>query len=317
MDIPLVAVDSALDQWGIGMMDCPDIQTGILPSTIPQHATDSHLSVSEAIETISDRRAKRLWQSLSLASAMIVVAPANAIQEKTITTILEFLQLHNRELKTIVAVNRVPRSYTTEAIAKTVRQSYPGIHLFRIYMAYHFEGPNHLDRVPKAPAQFPAQRLPIFFRIDGTNPVQPPAPIEDQDYLVRLGSQLDRSQMIQDLLHSSIRKCIATSRLAVRLLDETIGQSDSRLKRLQTVLATSCMDLSTHRDAMQGDQYEIRLQVSREIIEQLAESLERTAPWWAKPGRFFVRAPSNFGSKPRMRRNGYRSHLGCRNPRRK
>ena len=33
----------------------------------------------------------------------------------------------------------------------------------------------------------------------------------------------------------------------------------------------------------------IRLQASRQVVEQIAESLERTAPWWAKPGRWVQR----------------------------
>lgn len=286
MDVPLIATDPALDQWGIGLMDCPDIQTGILPLMIPND-TNSNLPVSEQLEMIAARRSSRLWQSLAIASAMIIVAPANAIQEKTISSILETINQNNRGIKKIIAVNRVPRSYTTESITKAIRQSYGAFDLSRIYMAYHFEGPDQLNRIPKAPPNFPAQRLPIFFRIDNSNPNQPPDPIPTDDYLVRIGSQLDRSQLVQDLFNSSLRSCVENCRNAMSSIDSLLKHSRSQLSRLQHTLAMACFDLSTYDTPSRST--EIRLQVSREIINQVAESLERTAPWWAKPGRFFVR----------------------------
>ena len=56
---------------------------------------------------------------------------------------------------------------------------------------------------------------------------------------------------------------------------------------LQRTIANACLDFST--DGAVTGTTKIRLQVSRQIIQQVSQSLERTAPWWAMPGRWTAR----------------------------
>lgn len=50
-------------------------------------------------------------------------------------------------------------------------------------------------------------------------------------------------------------------------------------------LAQACLEFS--RDP--NPPYDLRLQASKQIVAQISQSLERTAPWWATPGRWVAR----------------------------
>ncbi len=88
--------------------------------------------------------------------------------------------------------------------------------------------------------------------------------------------------MLRVTLHN-LKKACENALVQVR---DFQAWNERRCHRLQRVLAEACLGLSNAtRPAMSHSGQELPLQVSREIVNQVAMSLERTAPWWAKPGR--------------------------------
>jgi hypothetical protein len=290
--IPLVATDESLDRWGIGLMDCPDVQTGI--ASFRRSAVPDDLTVTEEIESIARSRARMLAQALKIASAFVVVTSANSIQDEIVGAILQSAATAKPGLKKILAVNRVPRRYTTVEIAHEILDGYREFDLWRVYMAYHFDGPADRQRLPILPGSIKGSSeltLPAFFRIDSMPPVQPPDAVPMDDFLVALGGQLDRSQLTQALLQTTLVSLSRQCRQAWTSLEEFATHSQRRIERIHSTIAHATLSLSLDDSRRQSDSSPpaLRLQVSREIVSQIAQSLERTAPWWALPGRQLVK----------------------------
>ena len=297
LKVPLLATDSALDRWSVAILDCPDIQTGMdIPRTNlieTPSSVGSRVSRTES-EVSQDRAAHRahvLHRAMQLCSGFLLVVPANGIHDQTVGTLLEGMKTSMPGIERILIVNRVPRKYATLEIQQEVESTFRQFELDRVYMAYHFEGPQGRERIPPpldGQAMDASNPLPIAFRID-TNPVhQPPAPIPNPDYLILIGSQLDRGQLMQSC------RAALLSRLEQELLDGwsqlsiEMQSRNQRLTECWRVIADSCLAFSTFQDRSSGTT-SFRLHASREIVLQLSQSLERTAPWWAQPSRMVVR----------------------------
>ncbi|MFO0922886.1 MAG: hypothetical protein U0905_10415 [Pirellulales bacterium] len=297
LKVPLLATDSALDRWSVAILDCPDIQTGMdiprsqlieTPSSVGSRVTRTESEVSQ------DRAAHRahvLHRAMQLCSGFLLVVPANGIHDQTVGTLLESMKTSMPGIERILIVNRVPRKYATLEIQQEVESTFRQFELDRVYMAYHFEGPQGRERIPPpldGQTMDALNPLPIAFRID-TNPVhQPPSPIPNPDYLILIGSQLDRGQLMQSC------RAALLSRLEQELLDSwnqlsiEMQSRNQRLTECWRVIADSCLAFSTFQDRSSGTT-SFRLHASREIVLQLSQSLERTAPWWAQPSRMVVR----------------------------
>ncbi|MFN9988068.1 MAG: hypothetical protein ACK52S_21150 [Pirellula sp.] len=289
IEVPLVAFDPSLDRLGIALMDCPDVQTGLMDRGIDVPVQSTRYD--EASTLVANSRFTVLTRAARICSASIVVLPANSMHDQTVSKLLRLLENQMPHVQRIMAVNRVPRKYLVDQIAKEVHTLYGSSGLRRVYMAYHFEGPKDRDKLPSPPLELAIALnppLPLFFRVDEEGRAQPPERIPDADWLIRLGRQLQAN----DLLEDSIRS--ATTRLASMIhagLAELRQWNERKRHENQLALraiADACLDFSIDPHSS-ANQPRIRLQASRQVVEQIAESLERTAPWWAKPGRWVQR----------------------------
>ncbi len=299
IEIPLVATDPQLDRWGLALMDCPDVQTGFLPHlNQPSFHSGSAATYSASLNTlfhersqsIADARLSVLASAAPLCSAFIVVLPANAMHDQTVSRLLRVLGDRMPSVKQILAVNRVPRRYETVEIREELKTLY-GLHsISRHYMAYGFDGPQQRDRLPQPPEGLHVKddsTLPLFFRIDKQPITQPPLPIPMEDWLLNIGSQLDKRSLFEDVLTATTSKLRLHIQEAIDRSHAFVRQSLATTDTLRSSVANACLDFSTDGNASSSSK--IRLQVSRQIIQQVSQSLEKTAPWWAMPGRWTAR----------------------------
>jgi hypothetical protein len=301
--IPLVATDSWLDSHGIGLMDCPDIQTGFfgeeLSSAVTNVAAPHYdLRTDTAQSMFAARRRGALAKSLQISSAFVVVSSANSIQDEVVSDILGVVQHAMPGLRTILAVNRVPRRYTSSEISNEIATGYREQGLWRVYMAYHFEGPLLRERIPPSKSLDIREQndapesvitLPVFFRIDKSPPAQPPAPIAPEDFLASIGEQLDPSQLAKERLGATLISLKTSIHQGLHEIETHNQRSLARRDRWHDLLAQAILRLSTNDKSKGGELDSIRLQVSHELIQQISTSLEKTAPWWARPGRIAIR----------------------------
>lgn len=288
IQIPLIAIDPNLDRLGIALMDCPDVQTGLVAAV---SASTSMTRYEEASARAAEMRFEVLAKAATLCSAFLVVLPAHALHEQTVSRLLKLLEHRMPHVQRMIAVNRVPRRYATSDIAREVEHLYRASNIRRIYMAYNFDGPQWRERLPRPPEEIVVsasqQILPLFFRIDCTPIPQPPDTIADANWLIRLGGQLRATDLLADAIRSASTHLTTTVHRSLTLATQHIEQLGQQSRYLQQVIADACTDFSI--DPASASQSALRLQASRQIIQQIAESLERTAPWWARPGRWMQR----------------------------
>jgi hypothetical protein len=291
MEIPLVAFDPGLDRLQIALMDCPDVQTGLLavPTPFsPSVGTSSIASESfvHQAEMIAKRRMEILTRAAPICSAFVIVLPANALHDEKVSELMQALRSRMPHTLQIAAVNRVPRRYATAEIRDEIAKLYGDRYLEGVYMAYGFDGPQQRERVPQPPDFFEpslsGESFPLFFRIDTSTSPQPPGPIPNRDWFLTIGGELTNQSLLQDAVRSHVASLYHRWRDISEKVQQLVQDASQRREGMRRVLAEACLDFS--RDPSAGGR--IRLQASQKIVEQISRSLERTAPWWARPGRW-------------------------------
>ena len=294
LTIPLIACDSMLDRWGVAIMDCPDIQTGLLPEEMTaRKASDRHDATLEGQTADASRqaasyRSKIMERAMRVSSTFLVVAGANNLHDQSLAQLLHGMKQEMAGIERWLLINRVPRRYRMEEIALEIAPAIERFGLQRVYMAYHFDGPHQRERLPKEPLGLDVGdvALPVFVELHPRRSPQPPDAIPEAHYLNDLGRQLDRSRLWRDQQGSLLEQ------LRERLIDarKEFTQQQSKkqqmVHRLQRSLAMASYEFSLDPKKTTG---EVRLHASQEIIQQVSRSLERTAPWWAKPSRLVLR----------------------------
>ncbi len=301
IEIPLLGTDSNLNRWGLAIMDCPDVQTGLLsdaidsvaryPSVPTQGMGSSIQSYSEHAASIANARLQVLARASHLCSTFVLVLPANALHDETVSRLMRVLDHQMPNIQQILAVNRVPRKYSVATIREELEKLYGHTSVRRKYMAYSYEGPLDRQRIPKPPADYvePAgQPLPLFFRIDGQPPPQPPQAIPESDWLLHIGSQLDKVSLVDDVLSTTLIQLRGRIQEGMMGCETRMRQSHSALLSLKQTIANACFRLLA-RNAGWPTRASLRLLASKQIVQQISSSLERTAPWWARPGRWTSR----------------------------
>lgn len=285
ISIPLIAFDEQLDRYGIALMDCPDVQTGFLGHRGLEEFGDK---VVDRAERVALHRVEVLARVSPICSAFMVVLPANAMHDQKVTELMHLLRNRMPHTPQFIAVNRVPRRYTTEEIRSELDKLYGLESLHRLYMAYSFEGPNQRERLPKPPDHWsiPTQNaLPLFFRIDQVPVPQPPHAMKELRWMLDLGRELDPKGLLSDAIRSH------TSRLQTEMITalQTIRKKTIEVNRSRENMLQSLVRACVHYSLEPGSSGRVRLQASKQIVEQISQSLERTAPWWARPGRWTTR----------------------------
>lgn len=278
--IPLIATDAALDTLGVGLIECPDIQTGIFGSASTNPWDESELP---------EYRRRLLSQAAKLCSAFIVVTKLRDLNDRQAERLLTTLKESMPGLPRILAINLVRRRYAPSEILAEARVLMERFQIDRLYAAYDFRGELERERLPPIPAEFASLTTrgetvehPIFFRLDRQLPDdQQPRPAPD-DYLLRLGKQLNQSEMVQawrNTLALQLQQHLLQGR------DELLRLATQQQRHIDEIrhdIADAILSMIAIRDEA-GLASDVRLQTSKQIIRQINDSLHRTAPWWAWP----------------------------------
>jgi hypothetical protein len=291
--IPLIATDEKLDRLGIGLLDCPDIQTGMFTNDLinqPQYATTD--TFAERSMKVAQQRAGMLIKASHLCSAFLAVVASNSLHEEKFNELLETLRTHMPGVRRIVIVNRVPRRYLASEIADEVQSTYQTIGFDRSYMAYNFQGPLDREKIPQPlpdNVQSDFSSLPIFFQIVPPPVPEPPAPIEPDKYLLNLGKHLDRGRLVDECRGALAQRLANQLQKGLEQLYAELQNRKDRQKRVYQLMADASFEFSRGPKSSESVENSLRLHASREIVQQISASLEKTAPWWARPSRVIVR----------------------------
>ncbi len=282
--VPLVATDSKLDEYRIGLLDCPDI------------VSDAALGLGSP-----EVRRELLGRAATLCSAFLVVSSAESSRDGTLGELLRIASDLMPGIPRLLAVNKVRAQLTPDQVLETFGPLAQAHGVETIYAAYDYEVPSSHPFIPavletRTVSVEDADPLPVFYSLSKDPDANPPAAITSDRLLIQLPDRLDRGQLFQRFhvaLQSSLHNAIWNQ--SYPLLEQDAEASQRVTSKAQSCLLDAALEFFAHR-ALGGEVAELRLHQSERIIRQLSESFAVTAPWYARWGvRLNARVRRVFG----------------------
>jgi hypothetical protein len=270
--VPLVATDPQLNEYGIGLLDCPDI------------VTDESLGLGSPAQ-----RRQLLGKAATLCSAFLVVSSAESSRDGALGELLRIAADLMPGVPRLLAVNKVRAQFTPDQVLETFGPLAESHGIETIYAAYDFEVPSSRPYIPTTVDRTQmliesGDPLPVFYSLKRDPDDNPPASIAADRLLSALPGRLDRGQLFERFhvaLQASLHNIVWNR--ALPLLTDTAQDSQRMAAKAQACLLDAALEFFAHR-APGGELVELRLHQSERIIRQLSESFAVTAPWYARWG---------------------------------
>lgn len=272
--IPLVAYDSGLDELQLGLLDCPDIQTGFWSLG----SADS----GQAVE-FAKQRQLRLASVGRLCSAFIVMSKMNSLHDQALIDVLTTLRDAMPGVPRILGVNRIKSRYAPEVVAQEARTLVERFAMHSLFIAYDYRSSLAHTRIPPTPSGLESDPdgspQPVFFEVPMAGL---PSSARTTKYLYHLGQHLDPGSLSSESCRSLVLQLKALSLEAIGWQVRNSSLRHHQVMDAWQAIAQACYDFMAERDAS-GKCIRLRLQTSPAIIAQMSDSLRRTAPLWLRP----------------------------------
>ncbi len=259
IDRPLLAFDKGLDDPGIALVDCPDIET-VLGETPEANA-----------------RLRMLALTRDFCAGAIVVLPRDRLAVNTVKTILPYLP----QATQIFAINSVGNELPNKVASELT--SLLGYRPQFIYTAFEFEKEGFASRTPHCDPSRErsiADRIPFFFEVDpAAENYLPEAVVAECSILLlaeRLPPETLCQQSQQETLVDFAKKCTDA-------LDRLEGATNSAHNEIESAAG----DLFKTMRGLRSKDGEMNLKTDPEILDRMRESINRKAPGWLWP---FIKA---------------------------
>lgn len=268
LTVPLIAYDAALDELKLGLIDCPDIQTGFLTSTA---------GVAQGQELSAQRR-KYLAKIGRLCSAFVVVSKLNSLHDDSLLQILTTLRDAMPGVPRMLAVNKVKARYAPDVVVEQARGLQERFGISSIFVAYDYRSSLAHSRIPPTPSRWQesdGELAPLFFRADQATDN------EAIEYLFDLSDRLDIGALSRESSRSLMLQLKTQAIRSVEWLEKNEQLARRRVQDAWRAISDACYEFMAERDAS-GRAIGLRLQASPAIVAQMADSLQRTAPSWMR-----------------------------------
>ncbi|EMI56541.1 hypothetical protein [Rhodopirellula sallentina] len=290
LSVALLATDPALDELGVGLLDCPDI------------VSDEELGLGSPKE-----RKELLGRAATLCSAFLIVTDAASSRDTTLADLMRIASDLMPGVPRMLAVNKVRPRQTPDQVHETFSPLSQKHGVASIYAAYDYDVPasrpfiphredeasdrrlaNPMDsstgKVESSETAQESEPLPVFFEVSPNPDENPPASIDEGRFLESLPLKLDRGVLFSQLhraLRINLEKVIWDRGLdAIR---RNADASFAKTRECHEVLLDASLEFFAHRK-IGGEVMELRLHQSERILRQLSESFAATAPWYARWG---------------------------------
>lgn len=272
MQVPLIAYDEQLDDLHLGLLDCPDIQTGFVSAAVGSSGT--------APAELASARQQQLSRIGRLCSAFVVVSRLNTLHDTALLQILTTLRDSMPGVPRWLAINRIKARYAPGTVFEEARGLVDRFGLDGVYAAYDFRSALAGSRIPPPPARMDqaGELHPIFFELssdsreDGSRIIR---------YLFDLGERLDGGALAEASSRSLVAQLKTQSSQALQWFATNQRQRKEQVTDAWQTVASACYEFMAQRNA-DGQTIGLRLQASPAIIGQMADSLQRTAPYWMR-----------------------------------
>ncbi|MEM9827707.1 MAG: hypothetical protein AAF958_14035 [Planctomycetota bacterium] len=277
--VPLVATDPALDQVGVGLLDCPDI-------------------VSDEAFCLGSPEVRRscLARAATLCSAFLVVASAESSRDSSLGELLRIASDLMPGVPRMLAVNKVRPRQTPDQVLDAFSPMAATYGIDTVYAAYDFEIPASSPFMPringdarsgvavKSDVLEDEADLPTFFSVVEDPENNPPATISADRLLAALPQRLDRGELFRNF-HDALAKHLreVVWQRGVKLLRDHAETSVRTTRESQQGLLDAALEFFA-RKGFDGKVEELRLLQNERVVRQLADSFIATAPWYARWG---------------------------------
>ncbi|RMF37430.1 MAG: hypothetical protein D6753_17565 [Planctomycetota bacterium] len=278
-DVPLLAFDEHLDALSVGLVDCPDVQTGILPGMGPRNVGGA--------DAIAARRQELLRRVGKACSAFILVTNARFLRDATVGAIYRGLVEAMPRAKRFLALNRVNVTITPSALGADIASFLSQYPCTGVYVAYRFDSPNYHDLPPPLRCQQATaggvsgdrpsgagQQLPCFFRLPPDGSVD----LEHVEYLRTIGRELDAGVLSHDRRRSVVHAFVEQAHHGREWLEDAIAGQFERAVQAGRVVWSACRQ--ELRDPQHPHRY--RIQASATVAQQYSMTLRNTAPGYLR-----------------------------------
>ena len=296
--VPLMARDSGLDRLKLGLVDCPDIQTGFL---------DNPTSDLRGGELAASRRSQ--FNKIGrLCSAFVIVSKLSSLHDEGLLQLLMTLRDAMPGVPRILAINKVKARYSPEIVYSEARNLVDRFGIASVFAAYDYRSALTNDRIPAPPAGLATstdQPQPIFWDVSSQVDAEERSNklLENRDYLFHLSSRLEAGVLARESHRSLSLQLQAAASESLEWLASNELLRKRQLTAAWKAIADACYDFMAERNS-DGQATGLRLQASPAIVAQLADSLQRTAPVWMRfsmtidrTARQFQQAISNSASR--------------------
>ncbi len=268
MSVPLIAYDDHLDELRIGLIDCPDIQTGFV----------SVANRSRGPAEVAALRQQHLARIGRLCSAFIVVTKLNNLHDVGLLQILTTLRDAMPGVPRMLAINKLKSRYSPATVADEARGLVERFGLEGVFGAYDYRSSLAASRIPPAPKRMHTEdeEQPIFFELDSRDYAA-----DNHRYLFNLGDRLDAGHLSQASSRSLVLQLKTQTGRALQWWESNQQRRAEQIRDAWQAIAEAGYEFMAQRDAS-GRATELRLQASPAIIAQMADSLQRSAPLWMR-----------------------------------
>ncbi|HBE68463.1 MAG TPA: hypothetical protein DDW52_09985 [Planctomycetaceae bacterium] len=260
---PLLAFDTGLDSLELGLLDCPDLQSGFQSSTVTS-------------DDLPSSRHQQLAAIGRLCSAFITVGRIADLHDDRFVSLLQLLRETMPGVARIFAINRVKARYSFDTVVQETKQLADRFGIDATYVAYDYRSSRTKNLIPQYPSTLvrgtPDEEHPIFFRRNAAGSVE---------YLQDLSQHLDAGRLVRESSRSLWMQLKEHASRISAWLDESSNRNAATCSVGWNAIGNAAHDFMSDRSS-DGGVSQLRLQTSPAIVSQIADSLQRTAPAWMR-----------------------------------
>lgn len=257
LDVPLLAWDKKLNELGIGLLDCPDIQK----------------RPPGAAEDAADRRHEMLTRAARLCAVTLVVARHENITTTEFRRVEQALPANGR----VWAFNQVRDLQPAQVLAEA-REALALPPEALCYAAYDYDLRQYETRTPHWDPNLDDEvtaRFPCFFRLVPDAAENTPGRIDESRSIHRLPRELDRAARMREFQRTVLHDFREKAEAGLHAAEHALAGQDERLQRACEHVWDACCGALKGRDGQ-------RIVFSAEMAQSLAQSLINCAPWWIR-----------------------------------
>lgn len=265
--VPLIATDSALDDLGFGLLDCPDV--------------NRPLGQFDGTKT-ADKRLEFVARAAVLCSAFLVVAKHDNFSAERYGTLLQEMRERMSGVPLFALINQIKANkYSAAVVRRDVEKTLVRHDIARCFGAFDFDVPGWRERTPQALLDNATdeERCPAFFEILADDASNQPDAVGEDRFLRTLPSTLSKGQLFANVSNALWQRLGRLVGRALGELQDVASEWSKELRSGHEKLLSICVDWLYDK---QKD--EIRnITGAAEIAKELEASMWRTAPQHFKP----------------------------------